>query len=72
MTQLRVELEDQAQAEDAAAFLAPMLEDGLVALEGRTLSMTPKGHPFMRNACIFFDEHLRASKPDTKTFSMSL
>jgi len=69
MTQLKVELEDEAQAADARQFLAPMLEDGLVSLQGRSLSLTEAGRPFLRNACVFFDEHLRQQKPETKTFS---
>jgi oxygen-independent coproporphyrinogen-3 oxidase len=69
MTQLKAELEDEAQVADARQFLAPMLEDGLVTLRGRSLSLTPLGRPFLRNACIFFDQHLRQSRPQARVFS---
>ena len=63
---------DSAQASEAKSFLAEMMEDGLVKLEGETLSLTDKGRPFLRNACLFFDERLKRQKPNTQVFSKSL
>jgi oxygen-independent coproporphyrinogen-3 oxidase len=72
MTQWKVELEDEAQAADAQAFLQPLLDDGLVEIRGRELILTPQGRPFLRNACMALDSRLRAKAPETKVFSSSL
>lgn len=71
MTQGRTRLE-QGQISAAKTFLQPMLEDGLVRVEGDSLIMTDEGRPFMRNACVFFDERLRSKAPQTKIFSQSI
>lgn len=61
-----------SQTADAKAFLSEMLQDGLVQISGETLSLTSKGKPFLRNACLFFDERLKRVKPSTQVFSKSL
>ncbi len=71
MTLLRVELDDD-QREDARRFLAQMLEDDLVRIEGRELVLTEKGRPFLRNAAVFFDRRLRSNEPHTRIFSQAL
>ncbi len=71
MTQLHVELEPE-QVDDAKQFLATMLEDGIVTLEGRELRLLESGKPFLRNAAVFFDRRLRTSEPRTKIFSQSI
>lgn len=71
MTQLHVTLEP-SQIEDARAFLAPMIEDGIVTLEGQELRLLEQGKPFLRNATVFFDRRLRTDLPRTKIFSMAL
>jgi oxygen-independent coproporphyrinogen-3 oxidase len=71
MTQLHVSLEPN-QIDDARAFLAPMIDDGIVTLEGRELRLLERGKPFLRNATCFFDRRLRTSEPRTKIFSMAL
>ena len=72
MTQWQVELESDAQARDVELFLNSMISDGLVTLNGRTLKLTEKGRPFLRNACVSLDARLRAKAPDTKVFSQSV
>lgn len=72
MTIGSVELKDDAQAADIKLFLADMIQDGLVTLKGRTLSMTESGRPFLRNACVALDKRLREQKPQTKVFSQAL
>ncbi len=72
MTKFEVELESDDQARDIREFLASLLEDGLVSLEGRRLKLTEKGRPFLRNACMALDSRLRAKAPQTKVFSSSL
>ncbi|MFZ3231534.1 MAG: oxygen-independent coproporphyrinogen III oxidase [Pseudobdellovibrio sp.] len=71
MTEYSVSL-DVEQMKTAPEFLAEMFVDGLVKVEGRNLKITEKGKPFLRNACVFFDEHLRANQPQTKIFSQSI
>lgn len=56
----------------AGEFLREMIHDRLVALEGNTLRMTEAGKPFLRNACLFFDERLKRQKPQTQVFSRSV
>ncbi|HEX4922737.1 MAG TPA: oxygen-independent coproporphyrinogen III oxidase [Bdellovibrionales bacterium] len=72
MTMFEVELKDDTQVRDIRETLAPMFEDGLLRLEGRTLYVNEAGKPFLRNACMAFDRRLRAKAPDTKVFSQSV
>ena len=72
MTLGTVTLTDDRQAADVGAFLGDMITDGLVTLEGRTLSLTDVGRPFLRNACVALDQRLRVQKPTTKVFSQAL
>lgn len=71
MTNGTVQLtEDQKGA--AEDFLKEMISDDLVQINGAQLQMTEKGKPFLRNACLFFDERLKRQKPQTQVFSKSL
>ncbi|PWU13983.1 MAG: oxygen-independent coproporphyrinogen III oxidase [Bdellovibrio sp.] len=77
MTKLRAPLLDAQQAAQAADFLRPMIEDGLVeiapSLRGSDeIRITPQGLPFLRNACAFFDERLKRQKPQLQIFSKSI
>jgi len=72
MTRWQVELESDAQAMDVRQFLSSLIADGLVQLNGRKMTLTEKGRPFLRNACMALDARLRAKAPDTKVFSSSL
>jgi oxygen-independent coproporphyrinogen-3 oxidase len=71
MTRLRVPLEGD-QIADARSYLAQLFQDGLVQIEGRDLVLTEAGKPFLRNATVFFDEHLRTAAPDQRIFSSSI
>lgn len=71
MTDGSVDLSDD-QIKDAPHFLHEMLSDGLVQIEGSKLTLTAKGKPFLRNACLFFDERLKRLKPTTQVFSQSI
>ncbi|MGZ3691604.1 MAG: oxygen-independent coproporphyrinogen III oxidase [Pseudobdellovibrio sp.] len=71
MTTGRIHLEKE-QVEPARTFLNEMISDGLVELNDSTLTLTEKGKPFLRNACLFFDERLKRQKPNTQVFSKSL
>lgn len=71
MTQLEVKLTPEQQA-DAPEFLASLIEDGLVQLHGDKLRLTEHGLPFLRNACMFFDQRLRRQQPQARTFSQAM
>lgn len=71
MTQLEVKLTPEQQAE-APEFLASLIEDGLVQLHGDKLRLTEHGLPFLRNACMFFDQRLRRQQPQARTFSQAM
>ncbi|HSN69249.1 MAG TPA: oxygen-independent coproporphyrinogen III oxidase [Thermoanaerobaculia bacterium] len=71
MTRLHVRLEPE-QVDDARDFLATMLEDGIVKLEGNELRLVEAGKPFLRNAAVFFDHRLRAAGPRPKIFSQAI
>lgn len=72
MTKGHVQLESDEQVADARAFLAALIEDGLVTIDAREMKLTQKGRPFLRNACMTLDARLRAKTPDTKVFSSAL
>ncbi len=72
MTQLEVKLDNKNQEADVVQFLQEMMDDGLVVVSDGVLRLTEKGHPFIRNACLVWDERLRNKKPEMKTFSKSI
>lgn len=49
---------DPAQFDEDLENLRPMLEDGLILVEGRRLTMTEQGRPLVRAACAAFDRYL--------------
>lgn len=72
MTAFRVTLDDEDEVRDAAAFLAPMLDDGLVVLEGRELRVPASGRAFLRNAAVLFDARFRTSQPAGPRYSTAI
>lgn len=72
MTRWEVELQSEAQVSDVREFLASLISDGLVALDGRWLRLTERGRPFLRNACMALDARLRAKAPQAKVFSQAV
>jgi oxygen-independent coproporphyrinogen III oxidase len=71
MTQFQVQLRPE-QRDDASIYLDPLIKDGLVELRDQTLTLTERGRPFLRNACMFFDERLRRQEPRAQVFSQAL
>jgi oxygen-independent coproporphyrinogen III oxidase len=71
MTQFEVGLRDD-QADDAKQFLSSLIDDGLIKVQDQKLTLTERGRPFLRNACMFFDYRLRRQQPQAKTFSQAL
>src|SRR2546421_12099550 len=72
MTRFEVELGPQ-QTEDARVFLDSMFDDQLVEVRDGKLILTERGRPFLRNACMFFDQRLRSQEQQrTQIFSRAV
>ena len=71
MTNGEVQLNSE-QLTTAEVFLKEMLQDGLVEIKSNNLKLLDAGKPFLRNACLFFDERLKRQKPNTQVFSQSI
>ncbi len=72
MTNYEVKFLSEDQENKAKEFLAEMIKDGLVYVEDHSLKVPEQGKPFLRNACVFFDERLKNKQPQTKIFSQSI
>jgi len=71
MTAFHVAL-DENELRDAREFLAPLIQDNLVAVDRGELRILPGGRAFLRNAATFFDLHLRSSQPKGPTYSRAV
>ena len=71
MTRFEVDLLPE-QTNDARVFLDPLITDGLVELQDTRLILTDSGRPFLRNACMFFDQRLRQQQSAPRVFSQAL
>jgi oxygen-independent coproporphyrinogen III oxidase len=71
MTRFEVAL-GPGQSDDARSYLGPMIDDGLVEVSNGSLALTDKGTPFLRNACMFFDQRLRHQEQRPQMFSQAL
>ncbi|RYZ63843.1 MAG: coproporphyrinogen dehydrogenase [Proteobacteria bacterium] len=72
MTEMKVQFESPEQAQAAKTLLAEMINDGLVQVSESEVTVTEAGRPFLRNACVLFDERLRRKQPQTQVFSKSI
>jgi hypothetical protein len=63
---------DQKIPGGAAGLHWEMEADGLVEMKTRSLKITEKGRPFVRNICMAFDLKLQRQAPETKLFSMTI
>ena len=52
--------------------LSEMENDGLIVIGKKSLIVTEKGKPFVRNICMAFDLRLKRNAPKTKLFSMTV
>lgn len=59
-------------AADARIFLAPLIDDGLVTIDGPELIVTDTGRPFLRNIAAFFDDRYRKEGPAAPVYSSSI
>jgi oxygen-independent coproporphyrinogen-3 oxidase len=71
MTRFEVELQPE-QSPDAMTFLDSLVGDGLVEVRDQKLILTDQGRPFLRNACMFFDQRLRQQEERPRLFSQAL
>lgn len=71
MTRFEVGLQSE-QRDDALNYLEPLISDGLVTVDGQKLILTESGRPFLRNACMFFDQRLRQQEQRPQVFSQAL
>jgi oxygen-independent coproporphyrinogen-3 oxidase len=72
MTEFEVNFKSLDQEMQAQDFLKEMIQDSLVEIREHKLIVNEKGRPFLRNACVFFDERLKAKQPQTKIFSQAI
>lgn len=52
--------------------LHEMETDGLVKISSKSIQVTEKGKPFVRNICMAFDLRLKRNLPQTELFSMTV
>ena len=57
---------------DVLIHLREMLEDELLVIEGKSLRVTERGKPFVRNICMAFDLLLQRNRPETQLFSQTV
>lgn len=72
MTSYRVKFANQNQKVEATQYLSAMMSDHLININENFLELTQEGKPFLRNACLFFDERLRKAQPEAQVFSKSI
>jgi coproporphyrinogen III oxidase-like Fe-S oxidoreductase len=70
MTKFDVHL-DAREAADAPRALDSLVHDGLVSVDGATLSVPVDGRPFLRNVATFFDEYYGHENTKGPTYSTS-
>ncbi|WP_299123665.1 oxygen-independent coproporphyrinogen III oxidase [uncultured Tenacibaculum sp.] len=52
--------------------LDEMIEDKLVFIENKKLTVPEEARPYVRNICMAFDKKLHKKQPETKLFSMTI
>ncbi len=57
---------------DVLIKLKEMEKDNIIKISARSLKVTEKGRPYVRNVCMAFDLLLQRNKPDTQLFSMTV
>ena len=57
---------------DTLIRLKEMEKDGLLHIGNKTIEVTTKGQPFVRNICMAFDVLLQRKQPNTQLFSMTV
>ncbi len=70
-TRFEVELEE-SQIAPVTQFLSSYIKDNLVVIDGKKLSITTPGEPFLRNICSSLDEYMQKNTPPSRQFSKSI
>ena len=52
--------------------LKPLLDDGLISINGETLYILEKGRPFVRNVCMAFDYRISSESDMVNLFSSTI
>lgn len=71
MTQYRLTIESEIEYQHLKETAQEFLQEGLIELKPNELIVLSAGHPFLRNICALFDEHLPQNK-NQKLFSKSI
>ncbi|MAN59584.1 MAG: oxygen-independent coproporphyrinogen III oxidase [Flavobacteriaceae bacterium] len=57
---------------DTLIKLKEMETDGLIVMDTKSIAITEKGRPYVRNVCMAFDLLLQRKQPETQLFSMTI
>lgn len=57
---------------DVLIKLTEMANDGLIVMDSKSIQVTKKGQPFVRNVCMAFDLLLQRKQPENQLFSMTV
>lgn len=60
------------ELKETIARLGEMVTDGLLTKTEKSMEVTEKGRPFVRNICMAFDLRLLRNKPESRLFSMTV
>ena len=71
-TNWKPEEKEVVDFENILANLSELEADGLVKIEDKTIKVTDKGRPFVRNISMAFDLKMHRKKPNTRIFSMTV
>lgn len=71
MTQYRLDIRSEQEYQYIKTAAKEFLDEGLISLKENELLILKEGHPFVRNICALFDEHLPQNK-NQKLFSKSI
>lgn len=61
-----------AEIEEVIEKLSEMKKDELIQIQEKSIEVTDKGKPFVRNICMAFDLRLQRNMPTTQLFSMTI
>ncbi len=71
MTQYRLPIKSAEEFQNIKEAAKDFLDEEMISLSEKELIILEKGHPFLRNICALFDEHLPQNK-NQKLFSKSI
>ncbi|MDC0357600.1 oxygen-independent coproporphyrinogen III oxidase [Oligoflexia bacterium] len=72
MTRGEILFDDRSAITRCSDLLEPLINDGVITIDGTHLKVTEAGKPFLRNVAMALDFRLRDDKPETKVFSQAV